>query len=68
MYYMGFTYTEAYDLPIWQRHWFIKRINKEIKRSKNGESSRAPHHNTPDARAMQGRYRSMVPSKLRRFT
>jgi len=70
MYYMGFTYTEAYVLPIWQRHWFIKRINKEIKSSSDegGSASRAAHHNTPDARALQGRQRAQTPSRLRRFT
>ena len=70
MYYMGFTYTEAYQLPVWQRIWFIERTNKEIKdSSKDGQAqSRAAHMNSPDARAMMGRARSQVPAKLRRFT
>tara|TARA_B100000287_G_C20019659_1_gene538001 strand:- start:184 stop:462 length:279 start_codon:yes stop_codon:yes gene_type:complete len=70
MYYMGFSYTEGYDLPIWQRTWFIKRINEEIKRSNeaNAPASRAAHDNTAQQRAMQGRGRSDVPAKLRRFT
>jgi len=70
MYYMGFTYRECMDLPIWQRKWFIERINEEFKRAKeaNSDASRAAHHNTPDSRAMQGRARSHVPAKLRRFT
>lgn len=72
MYYMGFTYDEAYKLPLWQRKWFIKRLNDEIKRSNEesdgGAGSRAAHQNSPDARAMMGRYRSQVPAKLRRFT
>ena len=73
MYYMGFTYVEAYNIPIWQRRWFITRLNDEIKKSKDANNGQAPptramHQNTPDARAMMGRYRSQVPAKLRRFT
>ena len=67
---MGFTYTEAYSLPVWQRVWFIKRTGKEIKRSKESGSpqTRAADYNTPDMRAMQGMTRTNAPSKLRRFT
>jgi hypothetical protein len=70
MYYMGFSYVECYNIPIWQRIWFIERINKEIKQANEAQSgaSRAAHANTPDARAMMGRSRAQVPSKLRRFT
>lgn len=66
MYYMGFSYEEAYNLPVWQRVWFIKRINKEIKASQG--QSHAAHTNSPDSRTMMGRSRAQVPSKLRRFT
>jgi hypothetical protein len=66
MYYMGFSYREAYSLPLWQREWFITRINKEIKAAQG--ASRAPHANTPDTRAMMERSRAQVPAKLRRFT
>lgn len=68
---MGFTYTECYKLPVWQRKWFIQRLNDEIKRTNEGENqagSRAAHQNTADTRALMGRYRSQVPAKLRRFT
>lgn len=72
MYYMGFGYRECYLLPVWQRIWFIKRINDEIKRTAEANdgnaSSRAAHHNDPSVRAMQGRSRAQVPAKLRRFT
>ena len=73
MYYVGFTYRECYNIPVWQRRWFIDRLNKEIKRYKeanDGETppTRAAHQNTPDVRAMMGRHRSMVPANLRRFT
>lgn len=66
MYYMGFSYEEAYNLPLWQREWFINRINREIKASQG--QSQAAHSNTPDTRALMGRARAQVPSKLRRFT
>ena len=70
MYYMGFTYKEAYNLPIWQRFWFIQRINEEFKKAHEQESQamRGAHNNTPDMRALQGNSRSHVPSKLTRFT
>jgi hypothetical protein len=70
MYYMGFSYNESYSIPVSYRHWFIKRINDEIKRTNDSgdPNSRALHHNTPDVRAMQGRGREQVPSKLRRFS
>lgn len=70
MYYQGFSYTEAYNIPVWQRIWFLKRINKELKRSsESGDgATRAAQHNSPDARALMGRARSQVPAKLRRFT
>jgi hypothetical protein len=66
MYYMGFSYREAFDLPIWQRTWFINRINKEMKAAQG--QSRAAHSNNPEARALMDRARAQVPSKLRRFT
>ena len=73
MYYLGFTYREAYNIPVWQRKWFIERLNKEIERSKEANNGQAPatravHQNTPDVRAMMGRMRSQVPANLRRFT
>ena len=73
MYYLGFSYVEGYNLAIWQRTWFVDRLNREIKayqEKNNGDSppTRAAHHNTPQMREMMGRHRNMVPSKLRRFT
>ena len=67
MYYMGFTYIEAYNIPIWVRVWMIKRLNEEIKKSgKNG--NRAAHANDAESRALMGRHRAQVPANLRRFT
>jgi hypothetical protein len=67
MYYVGFSYHDAFNMPVWQRIWFIDRLIEELKRS-NNEQSRAAHANTPDARALAGKYRSQVPANLRRFT
>ncbi len=73
MYYMGFTYSEAYSIPIWQREWFLDRLNREIERTNEannnqGATTRAAHHNSADLRSMQGRHRQQVPARLRRFT
>ena len=70
---MGFTYKEGYNLAIWQREWFLERLNKEITKTSEandgqGASTRAAHQNDPSTRAMQGRHRSQVPARLRRFT
>lgn len=71
MYYMGFSYLEAYNIPVWQRNWFIKRLNSEFKAAKENNDNvptKAAHTNTPEARAMMGNHRQHVPAKLRRFT
>ena len=70
MYYLGFSYSEGYSLPIWQRVWFINRINTEISRANdaNAPASRAAHNNSPEARALMNKQRANVPAKLRRFT
>ncbi len=68
---MGFSYAEAYNLPIWKREWFLERMQKEISRTNEGDNqagTRAAHQNDPTTRAMQGRHRAQVPAKLRRFT
>lgn len=70
MYYMGFSYQEAYRLPVAYKRWMIDRVVKELnKGADNGQNqSRALHQNTPDVRAMQNRARTQTPAKLRRFT
>jgi len=70
MYYCGFTYREAYALPVVYKRWFIDRISKELSKGQEEQknTSRALHQNTPDARAMMGAARAQVPSRLRRFT
>ena len=71
MYYMGFTYSESYNLPIWQRAWFLRRLQKEIKQSSGDDSpapTRAAHQNDPTTRSLMGRHRAQSPARLRRFT
>ena len=70
MYYMGFTYHDAYILPIWKRHWFIERTIKEIKGGEDGENStpsKGAHANSPEQRAFMG-LRPDAPARLRRFS
>lgn len=70
MYYGGFTYKEAYNLPVSYKRWFIERISKELSRSQeDGQPrSRALHDNPADVRALTGHSRSESPSRLRRFS
>jgi|GEM_PF-1391710 len=71
MYYMGFTYKEAYGIPVWQRNWFIRRINKEFEKARDKNQpaqSRAAHTNTAEARSLMGNSRAETPARLRRFT
>lgn len=67
---MGFSYIEAYNLPVAYKRWFIERTSKELSKThEQGDTqSKALHQNTPDVRSMQNRARSQVPSRLRRFT
>ncbi len=76
-YYGGFSYIEAYNLPVAYKSWFIDRISQEIsqanKSQESGEpgpppGSRGVQHNTAEAAALMGKHRSDVPSRLRRFT
>ena len=66
MYYIGFTYNDAYTLPIWKRQWFIERLIKEFKQSSDAPT-KAAHHNSPEERAFRG-LRPDAPPRLRRFT
>lgn len=69
MYYMGFTYQDAYTLPIWKRHWFIERTIKEIKGDEDSDPSptKGAHQNSPEQRAFMG-LRPDAPARLRRFS
>lgn len=71
MYWMGFTFTEAMNLPMAYKRWYIERLKTELeKKGTNGEvvPSKAPHQMTPEARQLMGHARDMSPARLRRFT
>jgi hypothetical protein len=73
MYYLGFTYSEALNIPIVYKRWFIERVAKEIKGSAgdgepgNGSSKAMNHQNDPMVAAATGRHRVQTPARLRRF-
>ena len=47
IYHLGFTYKDAYNLPVWQRLWFINRLKEEFKRAKeNNQSPNSTAHGT----------------------
>jgi len=59
------------SFPVAYKKWLIKRIETEINKAhetKNDIPSKGFHHNSPDARAITGKTRHQVPSKLQRFT
>lgn len=67
MCYLGFSYSEARQLPIGYRKWFIDRvqreINKQAEQSEDGTTTTQPTYgNMPNDRAMLGR-----PPGRRRF-
>lgn len=76
MYYGGWTYWDAYYLPVNARRWMLDRIVKEMKGKDGGDDnpdapltqSRAPIHNTEDVRSLQERTRINPPPRLIRFT
>jgi hypothetical protein len=39
IYHLGFTYQDAYSLPVWQRFWFINRLKEEFKQAKEKNSN-----------------------------
>ena len=64
MYYSGFSFRDAYRIPVWQRVWFVERIQTEIQKSQ-GQSR---GHEGAEARALQGKHRQFTPANQRRFT
>lgn len=68
MYYVGFSYDNAYNLPISIRKWFIKRFIKEISKEENNNPApiKASHVQTPETRMFQGSHRTYSPNRLNR--
>lgn len=61
---MGFTYRDAYVLPIYQRKWFINRLTKEIRETNQSKGNQID----PSYNALSGKSRTQIPSRLRRFS
>jgi hypothetical protein len=71
IYYMGFTFQDAYRLPIQQRRWFIQRFVKEITKATENNTpppSRASHTQTPETRFFSNNstHRTHSPNRLNR--
>lgn len=73
MYFLGFTYTEALNLPIVYKRWFLERAAKLMQgTASEGEPGNGP---TKDMRAQndaayamsRGKHRVQTPARLRRF-
>ncbi len=77
MYYGGFTYFDAYHLPVNYRRFFLDQIKRTMTGTDPDEPepepnapivrSRAMHHNTEESRAYQGKIRTNIPSRLIKF-
>jgi len=65
---MGFAYSDAYQLPIFKRKWFIKRFIKEItpKDDKSNIPVKATHLQSPDNKMFNSAHRSFSPNRLNR--
>ena len=69
-YYLGFTKSDIYNLPVAERMWYIQRTSDEIKKSSEKSDeymTKAAHDNSPELRALRG-LRPDTPARLRRFT
>ena len=63
MYYIVFSYRDAYRLPIYQRKWFIERVIQEIKNTNTSKG-----HKSAEENALTGKMRTQSPANLRRFS
>ena len=57
IYHLGFTYQDAYNLPVWQRFWFINRLKAEFK-------SAEENNQNPYSKAQRNNSGSRVQRKL----
>ena len=63
VYYMGMTYSEAYNMAIWKRRWYLQRVIEEINKS-NGDSK----GNSSETRGLSNKLRPDGPQRTKRFT
>lgn len=72
MFHGKLTWTEAYNLPITYKRWYIQRVIKELNKSNSegteGATQSRDLQNSPEVRETQGRSRTQSPSRLRRFS
>jgi len=56
MFHCGFSYTEAYNLPIQYKRWFIERVSKELAPPEKSDGNNQMPSNfpkTPSGRSAQ---------------
>ena len=54
MYHLGFSYSDAYKCPVWQRFWFINRLKKEFDQMKeNNSMSEGPRSQNVGSRGIR---------------
>ena len=48
IYHLGFTYSDAYNLPVWKREWFLNKFIHDLKAEKEirGAHTSQPRKNT----------------------
>ena len=72
MFHGKLTWTEAYNLPITYKRWYIQRVIKELNKSNSegteGATQSRDLQSSPEVRETQGRSRTQSPSRLRRFS
>lgn len=68
MYYLGFSYCDSYQLPIFKRKWFIKRFIKEVtpKDDNANVPVKATHLQSPETNIFKSASRTFSPNRLNR--
>lgn len=58
IYHLGFSYSDAYKCPVWQRSWFINRLKAEFDEAK--KSNNAPNRAKGQTRGSKSFTRSFM--------
>jgi hypothetical protein len=68
IYYVGFTWQDARNLPVSIRRWLIKRFIKEVTRKDDNSPQplKAAHTQTPETRLFKNSHRMHSPNRLNR--